>query len=87
MILSGKSDPVENYKSLGGEKNKVDEVLNSLGCDFVDYIINKYPQKTAYIPSVVICVARYQQQRSAVIDPFVSLLACVYELEMLFGNS
>ena len=86
-LVLGEQDPVNNYKVLVGEYgNKVDDVLNALGRDFIDYIVTNKPEYTRYIPFITILVAKYQNQRFSVIDPVVTMLACVFELQDVFKN-
>jgi hypothetical protein len=60
--------------------------MASLSSDFIKWIEEKNPQKLNLIPSIVITVARYQSQRSQVIDPIVSLLALIFELQQMFNK-
>ena len=84
-IVMGPQNPENNYKLLAGEYgNKVDDVLNSLGKDFIEYIIREKQDYIKFIPHITITVAKYQNQRFAVIDPVVTMLACVFELQEIF---
>ena len=86
MVLS-KPDPIRNYQYVVGQySGRVDEVMASLSSDFIKWIEEKNPQKLNLIPSIVITVARYQSQRSQVIDPIVSLLALIFELQQMFNK-
>ncbi len=86
MIMNN-SDPVENYKLIVGQySSRVDEVLSSLDSEFINWIQDKYPGKVGFIPPIIITVAKYQSERSKVIDPVVSLLACIFSLQQVLGN-
>jgi len=86
MVIS-KPDPIGNYQYVVGQySGRVDEVMASLSSDFIKWIEEKNPQKLNLIPSIVITVARYQSQRSQVIDPIVSLLALIFELQQMFNK-
>ncbi|NBU97369.1 MAG: AAA family ATPase [Spirochaetia bacterium] len=86
MVVS-KPDPIGNYQYVVGQySGRVDEVMASLSSDFIKWIEEKNPQKLNLIPSIVITVARYQSQRSQVIDPIVSLLALIFELQQMFNK-
>lgn len=75
-------DPVKNYQFIVGEySNKVDDVFASLGLDFIEYIKDEKTKYIAIIPQVTILISKYQAMRNTVIDPMISLLACIYELE------
>lgn len=81
-LVINTNDPVNNYKILVSDySSKVDEVLNSLGKEFIEYIISSNQELVPYIPHITICVAKYQSQKNNCIDPVVCMLACVYELQ------
>ena len=78
MIVESK-DPVKNYQTIVGQySTKVDDVMTSLGEEFINWIVKNHPDKTKIIPAVVVLVASHQAQRIAVIDPVVSLLSLCY---------
>lgn len=79
-------DAHENYKFLmTNYGSKVDEVLASLGSELPEYIRENHPTKVSKIPQIVIKTAHYQSQRVTVIDPTISMLAAVYECQMIFN--
>lgn len=83
-LIFNETDPVKNYKYLvSNYSNRVDDVLQSLGGDFVEFIQQTHPQKISVIPQITVTVAKYQSQRFQVIDPVVSMLACIYELQTI----
>lgn len=83
MIVESK-DPVKNYQIIAGQySTKVDDVMTSLGEEFINWIIKNHPEKTKIIPAVVVLVASHQAQRIAVIDPVVSLLSLFYQIQKL----
>jgi hypothetical protein len=61
--------------------NRVDDVLQSLGSDFVEYIQTEKPNNVKSIPQIIISVAEHQAQRVHVIDPIITMLSCVYKLQ------
>ena len=86
-MVVGKPNPIVNYQYVVGQySGRVDEVMASLSSDFIKWIEEKHPQKLNLIPSIIITVARYQSQRSQVIDPIVSLLALIFELQQMFNK-
>jgi hypothetical protein len=86
MVVS-KPDPIRNYQYVVGQySGRVDEVMASLSSDFIKWLEEKNPQKLNLIPSIIITVARYQSQRSQVIDPIVSLLALIFELQQMLNK-
>ena len=83
MIVESK-DPVKNYQIIVGQySTKVDDVMTSLGEEFINWIVKNHPDKTKIIPAVVVLVASHQAQRIAVIDPVVSLLSLFYQIKKL----
>jgi DNA polymerase III delta prime subunit len=80
-------NPNENYKFLmTNYGSKVDEVLASLGSELPDYIAENQPTKAMKIPQLVIKAAHYQSQRVTVIDPAISMVAAVYECQMILNS-
>lgn len=81
-LIFNETDPVKNYKYLVGEySNRVDDILQTLGEEFIEYIQSEKPNATRYIPQVAVCVAEHQAQRSLVIDQVITMLSCVYKLQ------
>jgi DNA polymerase III delta prime subunit len=86
MILS-QPDSIGNYQYIVGQySGRVDEVMASLSSDFIKWLEEKAPSKLNLIPVTIITVAKYQSQRSQVIDPIVSLLALIFELQQMFNK-
>lgn len=86
-LIIKNTDPIENYKLIvGNYSNKIDEVLSSLGDEFINYIEQEQQSITHKTPQIIVTVAKYQSQRLSVIDPIISLLACVYELQTIIKN-
>ena len=81
-LLLNKPDPIKNYQMLmSAYSMKVDEVLASLGTEFPAYIREHKPEKNKAIPGIIIEIANYQAQRTLVIDPSISMLACVFKIQ------
>lgn len=81
-MASGQSDPIGNYKEvLSSYSDKIDDVMQSLGTEFVEWIRENRPEKIKRIPEVIILVAKYQAQRTQVIDQAVNLLALIFEIQ------
>ena len=77
----------ENYKFLmTNYNNKVDDVLASLATELPEYVNENHPTKAAKIPQIVIKAAHYQSQRVTVIDPAISMLAAVFECQMILNS-
>jgi DNA polymerase III delta prime subunit len=85
LIVSSK-DPVHNYQNIVGEyQGKVDEVMSALGGEFIDWIIKNKPELKKIIPGVIVLVADHQAQRTQVIDPMVSLLSLIFQIQKLIS--
>jgi replication factor C small subunit len=83
-LITTSKDPVKNYQSIVGEyQGKVDEVMSALGEEFINWIINNKPELKKIIPAVIVLVAEHQSQRTQVIDPMVSLLSLVFQIQKL----
>lgn len=83
-LIFESADPVKNYENIAGEyQGKVDEVMGSLGSEFIKWIIENKPEMTKIIPAVIVLVADHQAQRTQVIDPIVSLLSLVFQIQKM----
>jgi len=83
-LIFNEMDPIANYKHLVGEySNRVDDVLQTLGEEFIEYIQTEKPQNARHIPQIAICVAEHQAQRTLVIDPVITLLSCIYKIQSI----
>lgn len=86
-LASGPSDPINNYKEvLSNYSDKSDDVLQSLGTEFIEWIRENRSDKVKRIPEIIILVAKYQAQRTQVIDQNVNLLALVFEIQQVMNK-
>lgn len=86
-LIFNETDPVKNYKVLVSEySNRIDDVLQSLGSDFIEYIQAEKSAQLKCIPQIVITVAEHQAQRVHVIDPVITMLSCVYKLQEIIRS-
>ena len=72
---------------LSNYSNRVDDILSSLGAEFIEYIQQERSSYIQFIPQTIITVSKYQSQRQLVIDPAVSMLACIYELQSILNGA
>jgi len=80
-------DPIKNYKYLVSEySHVVDDILATLGTDFIEYIQMEKPQHIKAIPKICIAVAEHQAQRLSVIDPVITMLSCVYSIQTIINS-
>jgi len=81
-LVFNEMDPVKNYKYLVSEySNRVDDILQTLGEEFIEYIQSEKSSYTKHIPQIAVVVAEHQSQRNFVIDPVITMLSCVYKLQ------
>jgi DNA polymerase III delta prime subunit len=86
-LIIDNTDTVKNYQyMLSNYSNRTDDVLNSLGAEFIEYITQERQSFIKFIPQIVVTVAKYQSQRMTVIDPSISMLACCYELQNILNG-
>jgi DNA polymerase III delta prime subunit len=86
-LVMSSPDPVKNYQYIVGHySGKVDEAMESLSSEFINWLSERHPGKLSLIPATIITVAKYQSQRSQVIDSIVSLLALIFELQQMFNK-
>jgi len=77
----------ENYKFIVSEyASRIDDALNALGQDLIEYIKTNVPSKVDKIPMIIISVAEHQAQRTFVIDPLITLLSCVYKIQIIINS-
>ena len=81
-LIFNETNPVKNYQYLVGEySNRVDDVLQTLGEEFIEYIQVEKPNAVKFIPQIAIVVAEHQAQRTLVIDAVITMLSCVYKIQ------
>jgi DNA polymerase III delta prime subunit len=79
-----KPDPINNYKFVVNQySSRVDEALVVLGRDFPEYLKNNAYPKIDKLPLIIIAIAEYQYQKEFVIDPIITLLACVFKIQQI----
>lgn len=87
-LIVDNTDTVKNYQYMvSNYSSRVDDVLSSLGAEFIEYLQTERQSYITFIPQVVVTVAKYQAQRIQVIDPVVSMLACIYELQSILNEA
>lgn len=87
MILNSQ-DPMNNYREvISNYSDKVDDVLQSLGTEFIEWLRENHPSKIKRVPEIIILVAKYQSQRTQVIDQNVNLLALIFEIQKSLNKS
>ena len=83
-LIFNNIDPANNYKLLVSEySNRVDDVLQTLGEEFIEYIQQEKSTAVKFIPQIIIAVAEHQAQRVHVIDPVITMLSLVYKIQTI----
>lgn len=86
-LIFNDPNPIENYKHMvSNYSNRVDDVLSSLGAEFIEYIKTERPASVYLIPQIVVTVAKYQSNAHMIIDPVVGMLACIYEIQQTINS-
>jgi len=86
-LVFNETDPAKNYQLLvSNYSNRVDDILQTLGEEFVEYIQQEQLQSVKHIPQIIISVAKHQAQRVHVIDPVITMLSCVYEIQSIIKS-
>ena len=87
-LIFNETNPINNYKILvSNYSNRVDDVLQSLGEDFIEYVQQEKTQSTKHIPEIVVEVAKHQAQRIHVIDPVITMLSLVYKIQEIIRKN
>ena len=77
-------NPIENYKMVvSNYANKVEETLESISKNFVEFIKVNYPNYSSKIPMCVIAIAEHLNMLPNSIDKVIVLLSCVYKLQII----
>ena len=83
-LIFNNIDPAKNYKLLVSEySNRVDDILQSMGEEFIEYIQQEKATAIKFIPQIIIAVAEHQAQRVHVIDPVITMLSLVYKIQTI----
>jgi DNA polymerase III delta prime subunit len=86
-LVFNETDPAKNYQLLvSNYANKVDDILQTLGEEFVEYIQQEKSAYIKFIPQIIVTVAKHQAQRVHVIDPVITMLSCVYEIQSIINS-
>jgi hypothetical protein len=85
-LCASSPDPYNNYVFMVNQYgSRVDDVLGALGNEFPKWLEEKYPHKVAFLPGIIVEVANHQAQRVHVIDPAISMLACVFKIQTILN--
>ena len=80
-IFSGANE-VQNYQFLiSNYSSKVDDVLQALGTDFIEYIQIEKPQLMRKVGEICYETNKHSYESRFVIDPVVTMLSLVYKIQ------
>ena len=78
------ADEVKNYQFLvSNYSSKVDDVIQSLGTDFIEYIQLEKPHLMRKVGEICYEVNKHSYELRFVIDPVICMLSLVYRLQMI----
>lgn len=81
-IFNPANDEVKNYQFLvSNYSSRVDDVVQSLGTDFIEYIQMERPQLMRKVGEICFEVNRHSYELRFVIDPVVAMLSLIYKLQ------
>lgn len=84
LCMAGTDKPYENYKLVvANYSSKIDDTMNALSLDLVEYIKSNHPNKIDKIPLIIIAGAEHQAQRTLVIDPMITLLSLIFKIQTI----
>jgi len=85
LIFDNPTPPVI-YKEMGAYTNKVDDLIKTLGTDFIEYIETEHPNAINKLPMIASEVNTHSYQSRFVIDPYVCLLSLVFKLTKVINS-
>jgi len=81
-LIFSSSAPKDNYQYLvSNYSNRVDDVINSLGTDFFDYVELEQPTSMKYIGKIAYEVHKHSYERNFVVDPVITMLSLIFKLQ------
>ena len=81
-IFNPSNDEVKNYQFLVSNYSaRVDDVVQALGTDFIEYIQMEKPQLMRRVGEICYEVNRHSYELRFVIDPAITMLSLVYKIQ------
>jgi len=85
-IFSG-CDEVKNYEYLvSNYSSKVDDVIQALGTDFIEYIQMEKPQLMRKVGEIVYETNKHSYESRFVIDPVITMLSLVFRIQNIVNS-
>ena len=82
-IFDPSADEIKNYQYLVSTySSKVDDVIQALGTDFIEYIQIEKPHLMRKVGEISYEVNKHSYESRFVIDPVIAMLSLVYKLQL-----
>jgi DNA polymerase III delta prime subunit len=86
-IFDPGNNEIKNYQYLVSNYSaKVDDVIQALGTDFIEYIQVEKPQLMRKVGEICYEVNRHSYESRFVIDPVIAMLSLVYKIQVIVRN-
>lgn len=86
-IFNPSNDEVKNYSYLvSNYSSKVDDIIQALGTDFIEYIQMEKPQLMRKVGEICYETNKHSYESRFVIDPVVTMLSLVYKLQVIIKS-
>ena len=86
-LITEKPNPIDNYKILIRDyAGKESDVIGALTNELPTYIEENFAGKINKIPEIMIAVADWDYRRNFLTDKILSLLALVFQCQMIFQS-
>jgi DNA polymerase III delta prime subunit len=83
-IFTPSNDEIKNYQFLvSNYSSKVDDVIQALGTEFLEYIQMEKPQLMRKAGEICYEVNRHSYESRFVIDPAITMLSLVYKIQLI----
>lgn len=83
-ILNPEMNEVKNYQFLvSNYSSKVDDVIQSLGTNFIEYIQIEHPETMRKVGEILFEVNKHSYESRFVIDPVITMLSLVYKIQSI----
>jgi DNA polymerase III delta prime subunit len=81
------NDEVKNYQFLvSGYSNRVEDVIQALGTDFIEYIQLEKPNLMRKVGEICYEVNKHSYEQRFVIDPVITMLSLVYKIQLIIRS-
>jgi len=86
-IFNPGNDEVKNYQYIvSNYSNRVEDVIYSLGVDFIEYIQLEKPQLMRKVGEICYEVNRHSYEQRFVIDPVITMISLIYKIQTIIRS-